>query len=225
VARLLPWLAALAVFGTGLGRADEKGPEAQPLDFVRAFLREQPRFRITGTLVTRKVNQPVVECGAKLRFDREVGAAFAYNTTGAEDWPYDFYYWNRTLHLFVYDTHRTTVIKAETLGAPYRTAFNFIWDVLREAEEGAGLTTFVFNGLMQMAVKARPDGAEVVFTRRFGPVSVKKISFVFDEAYRLRTMFFEETDGDTYFFKAQTYEKMPRKLPKPKVRKKLPPSW
>jgi hypothetical protein len=225
VARLRAWLAVVALAALGSVWADDKGPEMTAHDFVRAFLREQPRFRITGTLVTRKVNQPVVECGAKLRFDRELGAAFAYNTTGAGDWPYDFYYWNRTLHLFVYDTDRTTLIKAETLGAPYRTAFNFVWEVLREAEEGAGLTTLIFNGLMHLEVKPRPGGAEVLFTRRFGPLAVKRISFVFDDAYRLRSMALEETDGDTYHFKAQTFEKLTRKLPKPKLRKNLPPSW
>ncbi len=205
--------------------ADDKGEEAGADDFIRAFLREQPRFRIAGAITIKQPGKPPVECGARIRFDRDTGAVFAYNTTGGEPEPYDFYFWNKNLALFVYNRDRSAVVKSEWLGAPFRPAFGFIWDVLREAEKGAGFRTLLFSGLMRMEMHARGGITEIFFVKRFGPISVEKISFVFDKNYRLRSMLLTETGGATYSFKALTYEKLSKKLPRPNVRKKANPWW
>ena len=215
------WLALI----TTAARADDKGPEAKPSDFIRAFLAEQPRFRVKGTFTIRKPGQPPVECGARLRFDRDVGAVFAYNTTGDEPEPYDFYFWNNSLALFVYNRDRTEIVKSELLGAPYRPAFSFIWDVVRESAKGPGVRTFLFSGLMRMEMTAQSSGTEITFDKRFGPISVEKISFSFDEGYRLRSMLLVETGGTTYSFKTVTFEKMTKKLPRPNIKKKASPDW
>jgi hypothetical protein len=206
-------------------RADDKGEEAGVDDFIRAFLREQPRFRVTGNFVIRQPGKPAVECGARMRFDRDTGAVFAYNTTGADPEPYDFYFWNKNLALFVYDRNRSTVVKSEWLGVPYRPAFNFVWDVLREAEKGAGLRTLLFSGLMQMQMQTRGGVTEIIFLKRFGPISVEKVSFAFDPDYRLRSMHLLDSSGATYSFKTQTYERITKKLPRPNIRKKTNPWW
>lgn len=206
-------------------RADDKGEEAGVDAFIREFLREQPRFRITGSITIRQPGKPPVECGARIRFDSDTGAVFAYNTTGDEPEPYDFYFWNKNLALFVYSQDRSTVVKSEWLGAPYRPAFNFIWDVVREAEKGAGFRTLLFSGLMQMDMQTHGGITEISFVKRFGPLSVEKISFVFDENYRLRSMQLTESSGATYFFKALTYEKLTKKLPRPNIKKKANSWW
>jgi hypothetical protein len=215
----------LLLLGGTLAHADDKGPEASPNDFIRAFLTEQPRFRVRGTFTIKKPGQPPIECGARLRFDRDVGAVFAYNTTGDEPEPYDFYFWNNSLALFVYDRDRTNIVKSELLGAPYRPAFCFIWDVLREASKGAGVRTFLFSGLMRMEMTTQAGVTEITFVKRFGPISVEKISFAFDEGYRLRSMQLVETNGNTYSFRTISFEKMTKKLPRPNIKKKSSPDW
>ncbi len=206
-------------------QADDKGEAAGADDFIREFLREQPRFRISGIITIKKPGKPPVECGARIRFDRNTGAVFAYNTTGDEPEPWDFYFWNKNLALFVYNRDRSTVVKSEWLGAPYRPAFNFIWDVLREAEKGAGFRTLLFSGLMQMDMHTHGGITEIFFVKRFGPISVEKISFTFDENYRLRAMQLTESTGATYSFKAITYEKLNKKLPRPNIKKQPNPWW
>jgi hypothetical protein len=219
----------LALLGWGFAalaaHADDKGAEASPTDFIRSFLTEQPRFRVKGTFTIRRPGEAPIECGARLRFDRDVGAVFAYNTTGDEPEPWDFYFWNNSLALFVYDRHRTAIVKSELLGAPYRPAFCFVWDVLREASKGAGVRTFLFSGLMRMEMTPHASGTEFTFHKRFGPISVEKVSFVFDEDYRLRSMLLVETGGTTHSFKTVTFEKMTRKLPRPNIKKKTSPNW
>lgn len=222
--RLLIFVAVFAAALLSL-RADDKGEPAGVDDFIRAFLREQPRFRITGTITIKQPGKPPVECGARIRFDRHTGAVFAYNTTGDEPEPWDFYFWNKNLALFVYNQDRSTVVKSEWLGAPYRPAFNFIWDVLREAEKGAGFRTLLFSGLMQMDMHTHGSITEIFFVKRFGPISVEKIAFVFDENYRLRSMQLTESSGATYSFKALTYEKLNKKLPRPNIKKKATAWW
>lgn len=215
----------LAGVGAVSGRADDKGPEASPHDFIRVFLREQPRFRVKGIFTIKKPGEPPIECGARLRFDRDAGAVFAYNTTGDEPEPYDFYFWKNSLALFVYDRHRTTVVKSEFLGVPYRPAFSFIWDVLRESSKGAGVRSFLFSGLMRMEMTPVSGGTEFSFIKRFGPISVDKVSFTFDEDYRLRSMHLEEKGGATYSFKTTLFEKMTKKLPRPNLKKKTGTDW
>jgi len=224
---LIKTLLAILLLAVTAGsvRGDDKGPEASPNDFIRAFLSEQPRFRVNGTFTIKKPGQPPIECGARLRFDRDVGAVFAYNTTGDEPEPYDFYFWNNSLALFVYDQNRTTIVKSELLGTPYRPAFCFIWDILREAQKGAGVRTFLFSGLMRMEMAPISGGTELTFYKRFGPISVAKISFAFDADYRLRAMQLVETNGSTYSFKTATFEKMTKKLPRPNIKKKASPEW
>jgi hypothetical protein len=215
----------LLLLAASQSHADEKGPEASPNDFIRTFLSEQPRFRVRGTFTIKKPGQPPIECGARLRFDRDVGAVFAYNTTGDEPEPYDFYFWNNSLALFVYNRDRTSIVKSELLGAPYRPAFSFIWDVLSEASKGAGVRTFLFSGLMRMEMTAQGDTSEITFHKRFGPISVEKISFTFDEDYRLRSMLLVESGGNTYSFKTTSFEKVTKKLPRPNIKKKSSPDW
>lgn len=224
---LFKTICVLLLLAAGLAGAlaDDKGPEATPNDFIKAFLSEQPRFRVMGTFTIKKPGQPPIECGARLRFDRDVGAVFAYNTTGDEPEPYDFYFWNNSLALFVYDRERTTIVKSELLGAPYRPAFSFIWDILHEASKGAGVRTFLFSGLMRMEMSTQGGVTEITFVKRFGPISVEKISFTFDQGYRLRSMQLVETNGNTYSFKTSSFEKMTKKLPRPNIKKKSSPDW
>jgi len=215
--------AILLLSGICLGYSGETAPAPRDMEtIIKAFLREQPRFRAAGIFTSKVPGKPPVVCGARIRFDKEVGAVFSYNTTGEELEPYDFYFWNRTLALFVYDRGRENILKSEIQGAPLRTVFNFVWDILDEAEEGAGLKTLVFSGLMQMTLDESGETIKIVFRKRMLPLPVKEITFVLNKDYELAEMNLTESNGSTHSFVVQQFQKTTEKLKKPKIQKKPP---
>lgn len=213
----------LFLSGICLGYGGETAPAPRDMEtIIKAFLREQPRFRAAGIFTSKVPGKPPVICGARIRFDKDVGTVFSYNTTGEELEPYDFYFWNRTLALFVYDRGRENILKSEIQGAPLRTVFNFVWDILDEAEEGAGLKTLVFSGLMQMTLDESGETIKIVFRKRMFPLPVKEINFVLNKDYELAEMNLTESNGSSHSFVVQQFQKTTEKLKKPKIQKKPP---
>lgn len=198
-------------------QAGEGEPKPEIREFLNAFLKEHPRFRASGVLVSQEPGKPPVTCGARATFDRTAGAVFAYNTNAekeAKD-PYDFYYWNRTLTLLVYDRGRSTLEKREEVGAPYRSLFNFVWDVLKEAESGPGVKSLIFSGLMHAEIESRRDRTQITFHRRFGALPVRYLLFEFDRKRRLKTMTIVEGDGSSHIFHVRSTQRLKSPLPPP----------
>ncbi len=203
--------------------AGETVPEPRSMETViKTFLREQPRFRATGTFTSKVPGKPAVVTGARIRFDKDVGAVFAYNTSGEDLEPYDFYYWKRSLALFVYDRERDTILKSELQGAPLRTVFNFVWDVLEEGENGAGLKTLVFSGLMRMTLEKSAEIIKITFRRRMMPLPVREITFVLNRDSQLAEMKLTESNGSIHTFAVEQFQKTAEKLKKPRIQKKPP---
>lgn len=215
-------LAALlaTVFFAGAHAGDSPPDTNNTETFLKTFLTEQPRFQASGIFTSRKAGKPPVTCGARVRFDKDVGAVFSYNTSGEEDLePYDFYYWKRTLALFVYDRERNTIVKSELLGAPLRPLFNFVWDVVEEGEKGRGIKSLIFSGLMRMTVEENAGSISVVFTKNLVPLPIRELSFTFDTGYRLRAFKLTESDGSTHAFQVLQHSKLIEKLRRPKIQK------
>jgi len=201
--------------------AGDSTPEPQELEtFLKHFLREQPRFRATGLFTLKKAGKPAVVCEARIHFDKDVGAVFAYNTDARELEPWDFYYWKRHLALFVYDRERQTVLKSELQGAPLRPVFNFVWDVIEEGEKGRGLKSLIFSGLMRTRFEETSEAITVSFRKNLIPLPVRDLIFTFDPAYRLQSIKLTESDGSTHSFQVLQFQKTTEKLRKPKIRKK-----
>jgi len=201
--------------------AGDSTPDPQTMQtFVKTLLREQPRFRANGIFTLKKAGKPAVVCGARVRFDKDVGAVFSYNTTGEDLEPWDFYYWKRTLALFVYDRERKTVVKSELLGTPLRPVFNFVWDVLEETGDEPGFKSLLFSGLMRMTLEETADSLEVTFRKQLIPLPIKELVFTFDTQHRLQAIHLTEADGSAHSFKVLQYQTTTEKLRKPKLQKK-----
>ncbi len=90
------------------------------------------------------------------------------------------------------------VLSIRDVGMPMRTIFGFVWDLLDEAEHGSGLRSFLFNGLMSVQEIDQPHRTQVVMERRLPGIPVKKVLFVFDDAYRLRSLQIFQSDGTVH---------------------------
>ncbi len=219
---LLSLLGILLAF-SAIPAGETLPPEPQNLEtFLKALLRTQPRFQASGIFTSKVPGKPAVSCGARVRFDKDVGAVFSYNTTGEDLEPYDFYYWKRSLALIVFDRDRRNIVKSEFLGAPERPLFNFVWDVVEEGETGRGLMSLIFSGLMRMNLKQDEDSIQVTFRKYLVPLPIKELSFTFDVEYRLQAFKLTESGGDTHSFQVQNFQKLTEKLKKPKIQKKPP---
>ena len=221
--RALPSLLGILLAFSPIPAGETIPPEPQNLEtFLKAMLHKQPRFQATGIFTSKVPGKPAVSCGARVRFDKDLGAVFSYNTSGNDRNPYDFYFWKRSLALIVYDRGRTNVVKSELLGAPESLLFNFVWDVVEEGENGRGLMSLIFSGLMRMTLEQNDQAIQVTFRKYPVPLPVKELSFTFDPDYRLQAFKLTESDGGTHSFQVRNFQKNPEKLKKPKIQKKLP---
>ncbi len=95
--------------------------------------------------------KPPYRCRVEMVFDKADSVPFSYNTDGSKNIiPYDFDYQDHRLKETIYNRDRSQVIKTTDVGAPTRTIFNFVWDLLHETEHGAGFNSLLFNGLMSI---------------------------------------------------------------------------
>jgi len=97
------------------------------------------------------VGKPPYRCRIEVVFDKQDAVLFSYNTDASKNIiPYDYNYADRRLRETIYNRDRSQIVSTTEVGAPNRTVFNFVWDLLREAEQGAGLNSLVFTGLMSL---------------------------------------------------------------------------
>jgi hypothetical protein len=174
-------------------RAGDDGGSA--LDFVRSFLERYPRFRAEGIMTSTLVGKTPYRCKVEMLFDKTDSVLFSYNTDESKNIiPYDFAYADHRLRETIYNRDRSQILKSTELGAPMRTVFNFVWDLLHEAEHGAGFNSFLFNGLMSIERNDLAKGTIITLHRRIPAGPVEVVVFTFDSDQRLRRI--EITQGD-----------------------------
>lgn len=165
------------------------------LEYTRNFLERYPRFRAEGVMTSSLVDRAPYRCKVEVEFDKSDSVLFSYNTDAAKNIiPYDLAYANHQLRETVYNRDRSQEIKSTVVGAPMRTIFNFVWDLLREAEQGVGFNSLVFNGLMSIDRQDFEKGTTITLHRRIPAGPVEKVLFTFDSEQRLKKI--EITQGD-----------------------------
>lgn len=169
------------------------------MDFVRSFLQKYPRFHAEGTMTSSLTGRTPYRCRVEMVFDKKDAVLFSYNTDASKNIvPYDYAYANRHLKETVYNRDRTEVLKSAEVGAPNRTVFNFVWDLLGEAETGAGFNSLLFNGLMGIARENSRKGTVISLRRRIPAGPVETVRFTFDPDQKLRTVEITLGNGDRH---------------------------
>ncbi len=175
------------------------GEEGDGMDFVRSFLQQYPRFRAEGTMTSTLTGRAPYRCRVDLTFDKTDSVLFRYNTDASKNIvPYDYAYADRRLNETVYNRERTEVLKSIDVGAPNRSIFNFVWDLIHEAEHGAGFNSLVFNGLMSLEKESAKKTTTLVLRRRIPAGPVETVHFVFDDDQRLRMLEIKLSNGDRH---------------------------
>lgn len=169
------------------------------IDFVRSFLEKYPRFRAEGMMTSSLKGRAPYRCRVDMSFDKKDAVLFRYNTDAAKNIiPYDYAYEDRTLKETVYNRERTEVLSSVEVGAPNRSMFNFVWDLLREAEQGVGLRSLLFNGLMNLEKESGKKSTSLTLRRRIPAGPVETVHFVFDDDQRLRMMEIKLSNGNQH---------------------------
>lgn len=193
------------------------GEDGNALDFVRAFLQEYPRFRADGTMTSTLVGKPPYRCRVEMVFDKQDAVLFSYNTDASKNIiPYDYNYADRRLQETVYNRDRSQVVKTTEVGAPNRTVFNFVWDVLREAEQGAGLNSLVFTGLMSLDRDDSKRGTTLILRRRIPAGPIESVKFTFDDDKRLRLIDIVQGNKDQHHLEIRRFRKISGDTDSPK---------
>jgi len=191
------WAATLGMLVMCSAQAGSDGGSA--VDFTRSFLEKYPRFRAEGVMTSTLPGRPPYRCRVEMVFDKKDSVLFTYNTDGAKNIiPYDFDYQDKRLKETIYNRDRTQVVKTTDVGAPTRTIFNFVWDILREAEQGVGFNSLLFNGLMSINREDAGKGTRITLNRRIPAIPVEKVRFTFDSEDRLKGIEISQGDGSTH---------------------------
>lgn len=169
------------------------------IDFVRSFLEKYPRFRAEGTMTSSLKGRAPYRCRVDMTFDKKDSVLFRYNTDAAKNIiPYDYAYEDRRLKETVYNRERTEVLSSVEVGAPNRSMFNFVWDLLREAEQGVGLRSLLFNGLMNLEKESGKKSTTLTLRRRIPAGPVETVHFVFDDDQRLKVLEIKLSNGNQH---------------------------
>lgn len=208
---------ACVLLAVGSARAGADSGSAG--DFVRSFLEEYPRFKAEGVMTSTLAGRPPYRCRVEMAFDKTDSVLFEYNTDGAKNIiPYDYAYADHKLRETIYNRDRSQVKSQTEIGAPTRTVFNFVWDLLYEAEHGAGFNSFLFNGLMSIKRDDPPKGTVITLQRRIPAGPVEKVVFTFDDERRLKRLEIKQGDGsghriDIRRFRANAVDKESKEAP------------
>jgi len=198
--------------------ADARAGEDAPVNFAREFLAEYPNFRAEGTMTSALAGRPPYRCRFELEFSRAGGLTFRYNTDAARDIiPYDYRWADRRLRETVYNRQRTEILEEKEVGAPIRSLFNFVGDLLGEIEHGPGVKSLLFNGLMSMKQVEIHERIHLVLARRFPGVPVQEIQFGFDAAKRLRSIRISLTNGNEHLLEIRRFR--PLRFPPPPAKR------
>lgn len=188
---------ALALSASLPARAGGDGDSA--VDFTRGFLQKYPRFQAEGVMTSTLVGKPPYHCKIEVTFNKTSSVLFAYNTDASKNIiPYDYAYADHALKETVYNRERTQVLHSEEIGAPTRTVFNFVWNLLYEAEHGAGFNSLLANGLMSITREDSGHGTRILLHRRIPTGPVEKVRFQFDDEGRLKNIEITQGDGSVH---------------------------
>lgn len=178
------------------------------LDYVREFIERYPNFSAEGTMISTLPGKPPYRCRIEIVFKEKGAVTFLYNTNAAKNIiPYDYAYAERKLTETIYNRTRTETVSETEVGAPNRTVFNFVWDVLKEAKKGAGFRTFVLNGLMSIERQDANKRTRITLERRFPSIPVKSVVFTFDASQQLKFLNITQADGATHRIEIQRFHK------------------
>lgn len=150
---------------------------------------------MTSTLV----GKPPYHCRVEMTFNKVNAMLFSYNTDASKNIiPYDYAYADHALKETVYNRERSEVLHTAEIGAPTRTVFNFVWNLLYEAEHGAGFNSLLANGLMSITREDTARGIRIVLHRRIPTGPVEKVRFQFDDEGRLKSIEITQGDGSLH---------------------------
>ena len=194
------FLLALALSALCLLPSAQAGSDSgSALDYTRSFLERYPRFRAEGIMTSSLPDRPSYRCKVEVTFNKADAVLFEYNTDGAKNIiPYDLDYANHRLEETIYNRDRSEIIKSTVVGAPMRTIFNFVWDLLREAEQGVGLNSLIFNGLMSLNREDNAKGTIITLNRRIPAGPVEMVRFTFDDEQRLKRIDIKQSEGNQH---------------------------
>lgn len=213
------WVVFLWLYTLGVLSVQAGGEGGSVTDFARAFLLKYPQFRAEGTMTTTLAGKPPYRCRIAIVFNRPESVLFSYNTDAVKNIiPYDLLYKDKEVRETVYNRDRTTIQKTDLLGSPTRTLFNFVWDVLGEAEHGAGFRSLIFNGLMSMERKDSVKGSKITLSQRIPAGPVSTVVFTFDGDKRLRTVEIKQGDGTSHRIEIRRFRGEPVKNEPPSSR-------
>lgn len=195
----------------GLSAASGKAGEGDSLGYVREFLTEYPDFIADGTMTSNLVNPTATyRCRVEIRFRKTEGMTFRYNTHGARNIiPYDYEFADKQLTESIYNRDRSELLERKVIGAPTRSLFNFVWEVVQEAEKGAGVRSLILGGLMSVEQTTGKDRSQIVLERRFPGIPIQKVSFLFDDERRLRGIDILRADGGAHHLLIRRFRRMP----------------
>lgn len=190
------------------------GSESSP-DFVRRFLQRHPSFDAEGVMISSLADgKPPYRCRIDISFRKDSGVTFRYNTNAAKNIiPYDYIYRDRHLTEKVYNRDRSAILSDRELGPPNRTIFNFVWDVMRESESGAGFKSLLLSGLMSASREDSAGRTEISLERRFPIIPVKQVLFTFDADLRLKSLRIFLSDGGLHRIDIRRFRDVPPPVP------------
>lgn len=204
-------LLALAFTALSLLPSAQAGSDSgSALDYTRSFLERYPRFRAEGLMTSSLAGRPPYRCKVEVTFDKADSVFFEYNTDGAKNIiPYDLDYADHRLEETIYNRDRSEIIKSTVVGAPMRTIFNFVWDLLREAEEGVGFKSLIFNGLMSLNREDNSKGTIITLHRRIPAGPVEMVRFTFDDDQRLKRIDITQSEGNQHKIEIRRFRGIP----------------
>ena len=209
MSRILRGISAAFILLICILPARAGGEDGNALDFVRSFLQEYPRFRADGIMTSTLVGKPPYRCRVEMVFDKQDAVLFEYNTDASKNIiPYDYAYADRRLRETVYNRDRSQTVSTTEVGAPNRTVFNFVWDLLREAEQGAGLNSLVFTGLMSLDRDDSKRGTVLTLRRRIPAGPIESVKFTFDDDKRLRLIEIVQGNKDQHRIEIRRFRKI-----------------
>lgn len=196
----LPRLCGIALLWlTGCLTEAQAGGEGS-MEFVRTFLERHPSFKAEGVMTsTLSDHKAPYRCRIEIDFTKPGTLDFRYNTDAARHIiPYDFVFAQKKLTETIYNRERSEILSRKELGAPTRTLFNFVADLLGEAEKGAGLKSLLFNGLMSVSESESSRRTQITLERRLPIIPIKTVHFTFDDDLRLRGLHILQADGSEH---------------------------
>jgi hypothetical protein len=187
---------------------DAELEEESTRQFVARVLEANRSFVARGTVHCNYVGRTPYQDPVSLGFDLEHGYFFSYEPADlTRAWSL-VYFANRPSEgswtdRFAWKPRQVLTINTMTgytrpLGFPLHPVFNFCWGLFQESTNQPGFRTFLTNSLMRVRVERHATGSELILTRRWPFLPVRRITFVFNHSDRLTFLKLLEADGSSH---------------------------